>query len=875
MDESNLLQLNGLSDDGDDRLHEYQQEYLLHAQLWQQEYNEEEDEDYVVDEEHEMNNDEDDDDDDDEDEDGGEEEEETEEEKKEAGDKTLASPNHQRPTNDVVAVGPNHHSDSKLKKYVEERSINEEEVEEEDDEDEDEEDYEEDLELLDDAEDELQDLYEYEKYYNNPNYRNFLEQHTRQQKQMQQQQQLQQRSHHLPDNIDQQLIQEELQKTPQSNQQQIRSQQVLIAEHNRKNLTAELETLNKQSISTVHLSDNDDDDDGDYEEDDTAENDDDDADGQDDREMDDSAAQRDFVGHHPKAQHENLEGYTSLPEPCSVVLNDGETMATLYPIFPANPGYLPQTLVSFLLDEFNMEIEKGETLPFYDQLTLNEFKNEWFTSSQKIAKNPLEKFNPHEGMVCVMILGEIKDLEITKIKSGISKSKKLNNIQWEKQCLGAFNIKPAFPGRSSHICTSTFLVNAGIRGKGIGRIMVEVFLDWAPRLGFSLAQFPLIYETNVGIRKIFESLDFQQIGHLPNSGILKGYDTPIGSVFYYKDLMLLDENREANNLIVNSTTLHNVQDSMQEHRLGFKTKTGNNQTYQTDNLRIHDTGKEKTLLSKKKIPVLDSSGKNTATTFATSSSFANPAVALPARTWSKDIDAEGNMEKYTRIAYFLTTGSYPPAIDRQEKAKLRASRSRYQVDEEGRLYMNGKEVIYNMQHQLDLVKKIHALKHVGINKLTRLVNKDYYWPGIKNAVTDVIKNCAHCKNDIKKTVKQKRATGRIVKTGKAPTQIYMGHSIPIKRLHSRNVPAQAAKHNHSLVGNQNGHIHQSSTNPYLAAAISSLHSMTNDPADRKEKTTSISEQMQQNHRVPKFPKSYEAENDASNVFSSNTGNVEY
>lgn len=229
-------------------------------------------------------------------------------------------------------------------------------------------------------------------------------------------------------------------------------------------------------------------------------------------------------------------------QPHSILLKDGETTATMYPI-PANPQLLPAGLLAFLIDEFNMEIEKGDSLPYYEALGLEEFNRIWFHK---------------HGLVCIMVLGEIPELDYSSDEANdhsrpsddpqaevtrntpqyVRRKERRNlnlNIQWEKQCLGTFNLQPAYPGRSSHVVTGTFLVNAGIRGKGIGRTLVECFLDWAPLLGFTSSCFPLVYGTNVGIRRILETLNFRRVGKLPESAILKGCDVPVDSFIYAKE----------------------------------------------------------------------------------------------------------------------------------------------------------------------------------------------------------------------------------------------------------------------------------------------------------------------------------------------------
>ena len=70
-----------------------------------------------------------------------------------------------------------------------------------------------------------------------------------------------------------------------------------------------------------------------------------------------------------------------------------------------------------------------------------------------------------------MLLGEMEGIE--ELQEG---------TDWEKVCLGSFYIKPNYPGRSSHVCNGGFLVTDAARNRGVGRLMGEGYLEWAPKL---------------------------------------------------------------------------------------------------------------------------------------------------------------------------------------------------------------------------------------------------------------------------------------------------------------------------------------------------------------------------------------------------------
>uniref|UniRef100_A0A060T5T1 ARAD1B14278p n=1 Tax=Blastobotrys adeninivorans TaxID=409370 RepID=A0A060T5T1_BLAAD len=191
-------------------------------------------------------------------------------------------------------------------------------------------------------------------------------------------------------------------------------------------------------------------------------------------------------------------------EPYTVLLKDRQTTATIYPISSADQ--LPMGLLAFLCDEFNAEIDRGDTYPLFDMLHIDTFQNYWFGS-----------------FAGVMLIGSAPVLEERR--------------QWEKECLGTFYIKPNYPGRCSHVCTGGFLVNAGIRRKGIGRTLAECYLDWAPKLGYTYSVFNLVFETNLAARRIWESLNFKRIGRIKGAGILKGHEHAVDALIYGRELV--------------------------------------------------------------------------------------------------------------------------------------------------------------------------------------------------------------------------------------------------------------------------------------------------------------------------------------------------
>ena len=90
---------------------------------------------------------------------------------------------------------------------------------------------------------------------------------------------------------------------------------------------------------------------------------------------------------------------------------------------------------------------------------------------------PLASFGAYwfQNFGAVMILGEVESVEDVQ-------EMERRGTDWTINCLGSFYIKPNYPGRSSHICNGGFLVTDAARNKGVGRLMGEGYLEWAPKL---------------------------------------------------------------------------------------------------------------------------------------------------------------------------------------------------------------------------------------------------------------------------------------------------------------------------------------------------------------------------------------------------------
>ncbi|KAL3861229.1 hypothetical protein ACJMK2_007278 [Sinanodonta woodiana] len=102
-----------------------------------------------------------------------------------------------------------------------------------------------------------------------------------------------------------------------------------------------------------------------------------------------------------------------------------------------------------------------------------------------------------------------------------------------RELLGAFYVKPNFPGRCSHICNSGFIVKSSARGKGVGTFLAENYLYIARDLGYKASFFNLVFISNKASVGLWRKLGFKEIGRVPKAGNLKGLGYTDALQFYY------------------------------------------------------------------------------------------------------------------------------------------------------------------------------------------------------------------------------------------------------------------------------------------------------------------------------------------------------
>ncbi|CDO95847.1 unnamed protein product [Kluyveromyces dobzhanskii CBS 2104] len=190
--------------------------------------------------------------------------------------------------------------------------------------------------------------------------------------------------------------------------------------------------------------------------------------------------------------------------PLQFHLKDSDQLVTAFPIFSA--ADIPDGLASCLFKLFSAEVERGQSYPHFGQMSQKAFLEYWFESFTVILLKTSETtINPEW-------------------------------TDWEELVLGTFYIKPNYMGRCSHNCNAGFLVNPIFRGKKIGYRLGQVYLKWAPLLGYTYSVFNLVFVTNPASWKIWDRLKFSRIGYVPKVAKLKGHEEQIDAIIFGKDL---------------------------------------------------------------------------------------------------------------------------------------------------------------------------------------------------------------------------------------------------------------------------------------------------------------------------------------------------
>lgn len=87
----------------------------------------------------------------------------------------------------------------------------------------------------------------------------------------------------------------------------------------------------------------------------------------------------------------------------------------------------------------------------------------------------------------------------------------------DAELLGAFYLKPNWPGRARYVANAGFIVVPEWRNRGLGRLLGAVMLDYAKELGYRSVIFNLVFSENQAARHLWEKLGFRVLGVIPGA----------------------------------------------------------------------------------------------------------------------------------------------------------------------------------------------------------------------------------------------------------------------------------------------------------------------------------------------------------------------
>ncbi|MFI6024603.1 GNAT family N-acetyltransferase [Amycolatopsis magusensis] len=72
-------------------------------------------------------------------------------------------------------------------------------------------------------------------------------------------------------------------------------------------------------------------------------------------------------------------------------------------------------------------------------------------------------------------------------------------------------------GPGAHVATASLMVDARVRGKGVGTELCRYVLEWARTSGFAGVQFNAVAESNTSAVEIYRRLGFEIVGTVPGA----------------------------------------------------------------------------------------------------------------------------------------------------------------------------------------------------------------------------------------------------------------------------------------------------------------------------------------------------------------------
>ena len=83
--------------------------------------------------------------------------------------------------------------------------------------------------------------------------------------------------------------------------------------------------------------------------------------------------------------------------------------------------------------------------------------------------------------------------------------------------IGAYYLKPNWPGRARQVANAGFIVAPAWRNKGLGWLLGATMLEYAKELGYRSVIFNLVFAENEPARHLWKKLGFTDLGTIPGA----------------------------------------------------------------------------------------------------------------------------------------------------------------------------------------------------------------------------------------------------------------------------------------------------------------------------------------------------------------------
>lgn len=124
---------------------------------------------------------------------------------------------------------------------------------------------------------------------------------------------------------------------------------------------------------------------------------------------------------------------------------------------------------------------------------------------------------------------QLEELTFEEAKAFFAEQTHCGVVEADGKVAGMYILHPNNVGRCGHICNASYAVFSGMRGQGVGEMLVRDCLEQGRRAGFTILQFNAVVRSNTRARRLYEKLGFVQLGVIPG-----GFRMPDGR---YEDIV--------------------------------------------------------------------------------------------------------------------------------------------------------------------------------------------------------------------------------------------------------------------------------------------------------------------------------------------------